>query len=272
MRTIGLHLRINESLTHTARHAKALGLRSFQCFVTLDTAGKFFSPTDDDIAQFCQLQNQFDALFLHASYYINPASCRRTHHPILEREIKFAKRLKVPYLILHPGVASNRECISQGIEALARVINCVHKQHKEITLVLENTAHGNRAVGSDFKHLKQLLDRVEDKERVRFCIDTAHAYAYGYDISDFSFHEAMIDLIDETIGIERVMLIHLNDTKEQLSSYIDRHCVIGEGLIGQEALQAFVTNKRLGHIPLILELPAVAEGVHQKMIRMVSNW
>ena len=203
---------------------------------------------------------------------MNPASCERTHHPILEREIELAQRLQVPYLILHPGVAVNNDERIESIEALVKIINTVHAQQEDVTIVLENTAHDNRSVVSEFEHLKLILDRLDDKERIRFCIDTAHAYAYGYDMSDRAFHDTMIKLIDSTIGIERVVLIHLNDTKQPLASFVDRHSLLGEGLIGCAALQAFVCDERLAHIPLILELPLATDSEYKKIVKMVSNW
>ena len=230
MRTVGLHLRIEQSLTHTAQQAHQLGMRSFQCFISLHADGKCFMPDADDVVSFNALRSNFDSLFLHASYYINPASYSRTHHPILEREVAMARRLQIPYLILHPGMTIHPHEISAGIDSLARVIDSVHASQDQVSLVLENTAQDYRAVGSNFDHLKLLLDRVDDPGRIRFCVDTAHAYAYGYDISEPLLHEAFIDLIDATIGIKRVVVIHLNDTLQPLASFVDEHTNLGVAL------------------------------------------
>lgn len=272
MRTVGLHLRIDQSLTHTAQLAHALGMRSFQCFISLHASGKCFLPDSDDIISFNQLRANFDALFLHASYYINPASCTRTYHPILEREVAIAQKLHIPYLILHPGMAVHNDHISASIDALARVIDAIHRAQDQVSIVLENTAQDARAIGSNFEHLKLLLDRLDDPSRIKFCIDTAHAYAYGYDISELDRHEALLDLIEATIGINRIVVIHLNDTLKPLASFIDEHTSLGDGLIGMRALQAFVTNPRLNHIPLILELPLLSDGEYKRLFKLVTSW
>lgn len=272
MRTVGLHLRIDQSLTHTAVQAHRLGMRSFQFFVSLHASGKCFMPDADDIVSFNRLHSNFDTLFLHASYYINPASCARRHHPILEREVAMAQRLNIPYLILHPGTVLSSNTIGEGIDALARVINRVHARQKQVTIVLENTAQENRAVGSSFSNLKLLLDRLDEPNRIRFCIDTAHAYAFGYDISNIALHEGLLDLIESTIGIHRVLLIHLNDTLQPLASFVDKHVSLGHGLIGEEALQAFANNKHIAHIPLILELPLLPDREYQRILKVVTSW
>ncbi len=272
MRSIGIHLRIDQTLTQTALQARALGMRSFQCFVTLHASGKCFVPDTADIKSFNSLRSYFDDLFLHASYAINPANTARWDHPILEREISMANRLHIRYLVLHPGMVTSQDLISQGIDALARVIDMVHASQDTVSLVIENTAQETRAVGSNFAHLKMLLERVDDPSRLRFCVDTAHAYAYGYNISEPLFHERMLDIIDDSIGIKRVVLIHLNDTLRPLASYIDEHTYLGKGCIGIDALQAFVNNKRIAHIPLIMELPLLAEDEYRRIFAMVSSW
>lgn len=272
MRTVGLHLRIDHSLTHTARFAHELGMRSFQCFVSLQANGKCFVPDQDDVQNFNAMRSHFDTLFLHASYFINPASCSRTHHPILQKEIEIATQLNIPYLILHPGMAVHNDYVDESIDALARVIDAVHGTQELVSIVLENTAQESRAIGSNFDHLKMLLNRVDDPERLRFCIDTAHAFAYGYDISDLHEHPAIIELIDQTIGIERVVVIHLNDTLQPLASFMDEHATLGTGLIGAPALQAFVNHQKLAHIPLILELPLLSDNEYRQIIQLVTNW
>jgi apurinic endonuclease APN1 len=238
----------------------------------MHASGKCFQPDAADIARFNALRSQFDTLFLHASYAINPASCLRAHHPILEKEVVMAKELNIAYLILHPGMASHKDQINESIDALARVIDTIHREQPDVSLVLENTAQDNRAVGSNFEHLKLLLERIDDPHRIRFCIDTAHAYAYGYDISQVAFHESMLDIIDATIGIERIVVIHLNDTLRPLASFVDEHANFGYGRIGVDALQAFVNNKRIAHIPLIMELPLLDDTEYRRIFGMVSNW
>src|SRR5205814_3541741 len=124
--------------------------------------------------------------------------------------------------------------------------------------LLENTCHGNLAVGSDITDFKQVLEKIDKPERIGFCIDTAHAYSFGYKITDQQSQLDFIRLLDATLGLERIKLIHLNDSAESFSSRIDRHAVFGKGKIGFETLVQFAQQPLLQHIPIILEMPELA--------------
>ena len=160
----------------------------------------------------------------------------------------------------------------EGIDALAIALNHLFKQERDIILVLENSCHGNLAVGSDIIDFKLLLEKIDKPERINFCIDTAHAYSFGYNIADSAEQEKFIQLLDTTIGIDRIKLIHLNDTLEQLGSRIDRHAIIGEGVIGKDALYHFAMHPQLCHIPLLLELPELTIEEELVVLNKVREW
>jgi deoxyribonuclease-4 len=121
----------------------------------------------------------------------------------------------------------------------------------------------------DFYALKQKLDALD---RIRFCIDTAHAHAYGYDIATPENQKKFIQLIDDTVGIDMVELIHLNDATYPLASRIDKHAVPGKGTIGINALHSFAMHPKLTHIPLILELPHLSQEEDEAILRIVREW
>ncbi len=271
-RTIGLHLRIQNVLPDVAQLAQKLGITIFQSFVSIKGSGKRLIVDDQQIKQFIALKDNFDHIFFHASYKINPSSCTISHHYFLEREVKLVERLGSPFLILHPGFAVGCEQRLDGIDALARTLNVMQKKYSSITFILENVAHGNLCVGCDIQDFGILLSKIEYPERVKFCIDTVHAFCYGYDIRNKKDREQFIVLLQDTISIENIMVLHINDTLESLASKQDQHAVLGKGNIGQDVLRAFAMHTKLAHIPIILELPELSIKEYKDILMVVKAW
>jgi deoxyribonuclease IV len=270
---LGVHIRMQESLADVIKRADNLELPFFQCFFVVQESGKLVNVTDEDVQAFVAARRaRFGDLFCHISYWVNLASLGNNGVPQLRREIALAKRLEFTHFVLHAGTAKGATEKSQGIDALASALNNLFKKERDITILLENTCHANLAIGSDIRDFKQLLEKLDKPERVGFCIDTAHAYSYGYDISHKEGQQQFIDLLDANIGIDRIKLIHLNDTVQKLGSYIDRHVIIGQGRIGKQALKDFVMHPQLHHIPLILELPDVPVEEELAIINTVRQW
>ena len=264
---------MQESLADVIKRADYLELPFFQCFFVVQESGKLVNVTDEEVQAFVAARRaRFNDLFCHISYWVNLASLGNNGMPQLRREIMLAKRLEFTHFVLHAGTAKGATEKSQGIDALARALNNLFKRERNITILLENTCHANLAIGSDIRDFKQLLEKLDRPERVGFCIDTAHAYSYGYDISNSKGRDEFIALLDSTIGIDRIKLIHLNDTVETLGSYIDRHVIIGQGRIGKQALKDFVMHPQLQHIPLILELPDVSVEEELAIVDTVRQW
>ena len=270
---VGLHIRGSGSLTGIIQKAIRLELNLFQCFLTQKN-GSGIPLNPDDCATFVALRQQFfPAVFLHASYWINlcqsdgPGAQR-----LFAQELSWAKRLSFTHMILHPGSAKVHGCRATGIDFLVRTLNRMLKYEQDITLVLENSAHGNMSVGGDLCDFAQILAKIDYPEKIKFCIDTAHAYSFGYDLIDPATQDTFIDLIEQTIGIDKVALIHLNDTHEQLGSYKDRHALLGQGTLGEIALKRFMCHPKLQLIPVLLELPEIAPQEEQHIINKVITW
>jgi deoxyribonuclease-4 len=270
---VGAHIRMRSSLTEVLARAEFLQLPFFQCFFVPQETGKLIQFTDEDVHNFLKIRRaRFDNLYCHASYWVNLSSLGNNGYYQLRHEIICAKRLEFTHVVLHAGTAKGAMSKSEGIDALARALNNLFKQERDIIVVLENTCHAHLAIGSDINDFHQLLTKLNRPDRLKFCIDTAHAYSFGYDIGDTQGRVAFIDLLATTIGINRIVLIHLNDTQEQLGSYIDRHGIIGQGAIGEHALKAFATDPLLNHIPLLLELPEIAMQQELEIIEKVRSW
>ncbi len=272
MRHIGLHLRLKDSIIDAAARAVRLNTPIFQCFLVKQTSGHCIHVSEKTIVDLQKFWEQIHTVYIHGSYWINLAGLKPNGHRALTNEMELAKRLGCTNLILHPGSATKLSNHQQRIDALARIINEITKKEKAITFILENTAHGKASVGSnleDFYHLKQKLDYPE---QISFCIDTAHAHSYGYDLVDTKKRDEFISLVDQTMGIDNVKLIHLNDAAHERGTRIDKHALIGEGHIGQDALKAFISDPRLLQIPLILELPVLPEAEEDGMLQKIRDW
>ncbi len=272
MRDIGIHIRLEQSINEAMEYAIKLQTPILQCFL-IDQARKRPIKLDDEMMRlFKQHQNEITTLFVHGSYFINLANLQQSGHKSLRREVRLAKQLGAPYFILHPGSAPAALSQEQRIAQLARILNTLVKEEPDITFVLENTAHGGSSVGSDFRDFKLLKQLLDQPDQIGFCIDTAHAHSYGYDLSHEESRNNLIDLIDETMGLNQVLLMHLNDAWHDRGSRIDKHASIGAGTIGQENLQSFILNPRLSSIPVILELPVLPYEQEVAMLQQVRDW
>ena len=271
MRHIGLHLRLQSTMHDLYNRAHALHLSTFQCFFIFQATGKLIKLSAADSAACRGMNSLFAMRILHGSYWINLANSQ-TRHRALERELSLAKKLDFTHIVLHPGSARGSESREQSIDFLARTVNMLLKNEHDIQLVLENTAHGGMSIGGDLHDFYLLKQRLEQPEKLKFCIDTAHAFSYGYDIRDASGQDAFIASLEKTIGINSIVLIHMNDTHDTLGSKLDRHAMPGAGHIGLEPLKRFVMNPLLINIPLIMEIPQVSQDEEWKIVELVKSW
>ncbi len=272
MRKIGLHVRVPHTILDALSYARKLELPIFQFFL-LDQIARRPLKIDHQVAQQFKKHAQAGQIpYVHGSYFINLAHLRPAGRKALKREIEQAKQIGVPYIILHPGSATGSLTHKEGIAHLANIMNQLIEQEPDITFILENTAHGGKSVGSNIEDFKQLKKLIDHPERLAFCIDTAHAHTYGYDLSTPQKQEAFIDLLDDAIGIENIALIHLNDSFYESGSRIDKHAPLGQGTIGEEALKSFVLHPKLSSIPLILELPVLSYEQEVAMLQKVKEW
>jgi deoxyribonuclease-4 len=141
------------------------------------------------------------------------------------------------------------EAVSQGID------QAFERANNSVILLLENTAGQGTEVGYNFEHLKKILDGVHDRNRMGICLDTAHAFEAGYDLSRKEGLEQTLESFDRTIGLERLHLLHLNDSKTPLGSRTDRHWHIGEGYIGKEGFRNLINHVSVRPLPGIMETP-----------------
>ena len=187
------------------------------------------------------------------------------------RELELAKKLEFTAIVLHPGSARKTGKKADGVAAIARKLNAILKNETDITILLENTAHAGHSIGGDLNDFKLLRERLDHPEKIKFCIDTAHAYSYGYDLTQEKGQKHFADLIQKCIGFENIALIHLNDTKQECGSRIDRHEIIGEGKLGP-ILPDLVRHEQLKKVSIIMELPVIDEEKEKEVLEDVRKW
>lgn len=196
----------------------------------------------------------------HTSYLINIASpdkaLNEKSYKSLKEEMERCQVLKIPNLVMHPGshVGSGEET---GMDKVAENINRLFSELKDnsVTLLLEATAGQGSNLGHTFEQLAYMIDKIENKDMMGVCLDTCHIFAAGYPIVKASEYQATMKKFDDVVGLDRLKIIHANDSLKEFGSKRDRHEHIGKGFIGKEGFANFVNDKRLKNVPMILETP-----------------
>ena len=273
MRRIGFHLRIDTTLVDLVNTALNINVDFFQCFLTLRTAGRVLPLDEGDIGKFIQLRHKyFKEIYLHISYWVNLSTIVYNPHILLKKELELAKRLDFTHIIFHPGSAKGAKNKIDGINALACTMNKLIEEEPNLHFILENIAQDFPSIGGSLNDFKLFLEKIDKPEKIQFCIDTAHAYSFGYDLLGKVQIDKFVNEIEATIGIDKIALIHLNDISEKLGSNIDKHEVIGRGQIGEDFLKMFMLHERLKTIPILMEPPLMSEQDMKEEVEKVVDW
>jgi deoxyribonuclease-4 len=222
--------------------------------------GKPYLPNDIALYANELAAEKFDVVFGHTGYLINlggPAGPNRDNSlKSLIQEINFATDLGVPFLVLHPGAhlgTSEEKCVDQIVAGLNEVFRAT--KDSPVRIALENTAGQGTCLGHRIAHLAAVFDKIDQPKRLGVCLDTAHFFAAGYDIRTPKGWNAAIKEVEDLIGVKQVLAFHLNDSKTDLGSRVDRHEHIGKGKIGREAFRHIVNDPRFKNHPGCLETP-----------------
>ena len=265
---LGAHTSIAGGVSKAVDLAEKLGFTAMQIFTKNNNRWATKPLEETEIIAFNEKLKRSKIKFVvaHDSYLINLCAKDKT---ILQKsreafvdELYRCEQLEIPYLNFHPG-AHGGQGEETGIEIIAESINIAHSQTAgfKVSSMLELTAGQGTALGYTFEQIAKIIEKVEDKERMSVCIDTAHIFAAGYDIrTPESYAKVMTDF-DSTIGLSKLKCFHLNDSKKELGSRVDRHEHIGKGFIGLGGFANIMNDERLFEIPKILETP---KGKEQK--------
>ncbi len=257
----GFHISIAGGFSKVVERAHARGCETIQFFSRNPRGWKYSPLKKKEVKAFrpsVQSSNLFP-IFLHMPYLPNIASFKskfykRSIHSIAT-ELQRAEQLAAQYLIIHIGhrMESSED---QAIDAVSQGIDQAFETVKNgVILLVENTAGQGTEIGYTFEQIKKIIEGVHDRQRMGVCLDTAHTFEAGYDLSHRNGIDHTLEKFDQTIGLKRLHLLHLNDSKTPLGSRKDRHWHIGEGYIGLEGFTHLINHPSLRHLPGIMETP-----------------
>lgn len=272
----GFHISISGGFSKVVEKAEIRSCETIQFFSRNPRGWKYGPLDNNDVETFrTSLQSSgLFPLFLHLPYLPNVASKESKFYSrsidSIVTDLERAEQLGASYLIIHIG--HRMECSeNEAIEAVAWAINqAFGRVRNSVVLLLENTAGQGTEIGYEFSQIKKIIQGVEERERIGICLDIAHAFEAGYDLSNKDGIERTLESFDQVIGLKRLHLLHLNDSKTPLGSRKDRHWHIGEGYIGLEGFQWLVNHPLLKHLPGIMETPrkdTVEDLKNMKVIR-----
>lgn len=272
MRPIGLHLRLSTTLSDLLKKSVRIESPIMQCFFVLQSTNRYVKFSPEEIEECRTLTRNWNMAIVHASYWVNLAGCTRNGWRAFMRELEYAKSVGFTHIVIHPGSATGCRTKDEGIECLARALNKVLATEDTITIVLENAAHARMSVGGDLEDFRKLLLLLEHPEKIAFCIDTAHAHSYGYDVISPKGQDAFLSLAHEIMG-DKLQLLHLNNTTEKRGSRIDKHSSLEGGQFGEEALKRFMNHPVCKNVPIILEIPITKNEDEEKdILQRVTSW
>jgi len=259
---LGAHMSIGGGVHMSIQRARSIGCTAMQIFVKNNMQWFARPLARQDIRAFLNHTQRGELLsvFAHANYLINLAATNPQFHAnslrALSEELTRADQLELPLLVLHPGahLGTGEEA---GLEKIIGSINRVHSGIPKVKtrIALETTAGQGSSLGHKFEHLAYIISGVREPERLCVCLDTAHVFASGYDIGSESAIRKTFRQFDSVIGLDRLVAIHVNDSKTARGSRVDRHEHIGKGKIGLDAFRFIMRNRRLRKIPKVLETP-----------------
>lgn len=263
MKYIGAHVSAAGGVENAPLNAHEIGATAFALFTKNQRQWMAKPLSEENITGFkenCE-KNGFtmDAVMPHDSYLINlghplKPALNKSRAAFLD-ELQRCEQLGIRLLNFHPGSHLKKISETDCLEIIAESVNIALDQTVGVKAVIENTAGQGTNMGYTFEHLREIIDRVEDKNRVGVCIDTAHAFAAGYDIRTEVGFEETFEMFAEIVGFDYLLGMHLNDSKKELGSKVDRHESLGDGLIGWTPFELIMKDKRFDGIPLILETP-----------------
>ncbi|HVK59418.1 MAG TPA: deoxyribonuclease IV, partial [Candidatus Kapabacteria bacterium] len=258
----GAHMSTGGGVWKALERGKGIGCDVVQFFVknNMQWFGKPFEP--NDVALYSNEFNRcaFGCVFGHTGYLINlgAASSDNRDKSIksLIQEINLATEIGLPFLVMHPGAhlgAGEADGFKQIVAGLNEVFRAT--KTSPVRIALENTAGQGSCLGHTMEHLGAIYEKVDKPGRLGICLDTAHFFAAGYDIRTEKGWNAALAELDDLVGLDQVLAFHLNDSKTDLGSRVDRHAGIGQGKIGKDAFRHIVNDARFRNHPGCLETP-----------------
>lgn len=266
---IGAHMSVSGGKYMAFIRGKELGCEAIQVFIR-NVRGWTSGPLkQEEIDEFIkkkeELKYEIWPVISHNSYLVNLASLDKEKleksYDAMVDELTKVDQLSIEYENMHPGVIpisdkkeiTKEEALTQIADQLNKLIDA--KKSSKVIILLETTAGQGKGLGNKFHHFKTIIDKIQNKNRIGICFDTAHSFAAGYDFTTKKGYEEMWNEFDDVIGLKYLFAFHLNDTDKDCGSRVDRHTHIGQGKIGKEPFGFFINDERFKDMPGILETP-----------------
>ena len=271
---IGCHLSIGLGYFNMAKLAKEIGANTFQFFTRNPRGGAMKKIDGEDMRLFNEFlsENNFGKIVAHAPYTLNPCSdkesVREFGRSVIREDLEIMEMMPGNIYNFHPG-SHVGQGVDAGIKFTTDLLNEVLRKDMTTIVAIETMAGKGTEIGRNFSEIKRIIDGVDLKERVGVCLDTCHVFESGMDIRE-GIDEVLLNF-DREIGLEKLVALHLNDSKNDCGAKKDRHELIGKGSIGIDVFKEIVNDERLKKLPLILETPTDEEG-HRVEIELLRSF
>ncbi|MCK4345133.1 MAG: deoxyribonuclease IV [Bacteroidales bacterium] len=263
MKFVGAHVSTSGGVENAPVNAFAIGAKAFALFTKNQRQWAAKPLSQENIKAFKENCEKYrynpEHILPHDSYLINlghpeKEGLEKSRKAFLD-EIQRCEQLGLDKLNFHPGSHLNKIDEEACLKTIAESVNIVLDQTRGVTAVIENTAGQGTNMGHTFEQIRFIIDFVEDKNRVGVCIDTCHAYAAGYDLKTQQGYEETFRKFNDIVGFKFLKGLHINDTKKDFASRVDRHELIAKGFLGEEPFRLIMNDPRFDNLPLILETP-----------------
>ncbi len=271
---IGCHLSVTAGYKAMGERMSRFGGNTFAWFTRNPRGGKSKPLIPEDVNALCShvKKEEFGPLVAHGSYTMNLCSAKEETRlnglEMLQKDLDRMEMVPGNLYNFHPG-AHTGQGTETGIRLISEALNRVMKPDMPTTVLLETMAGKGSEIGGSFEELREIIDRVECRDRIGVCLDTCHVWDGGYDIVNHL--DEVLQHFDEVIGLSRLKAVHFNDSKNDLGSHKDRHEKLGQGFLGMEAMKRIALHPVLQGLPFILETPNEDEG-YMEEIRIIKEW
>ena len=263
MKYVGAHVSASGGVDNAPLNARAIGAKAFAFFTKNQRQWFAAAYKEETIERFKAnvVEQGFhpDHILPHDSYLINlghpdEEGLKKSRQAFFD-EMSRCEQLGLNRLNFHPGSHLNQMPIDDCLDRIAESINMALERTNGVTAVIENTAGQGTNLGHTFEQIARIIDKVEDKSRVGVCLDTAHTLAAGYEIRNREAFENTMDLFEKVVGCQYLKGLHINDSKKEVGTRVDRHDSLGKGVMNMDLFSFIMNDPRFDNMPLILETP-----------------
>lgn len=278
MKYIGAHVSTEGGVENAPANAHKIGANAFALFLKNQRQWVAKPYTPEAISAFKGNCEKFGyttkQILPHDGYLINvgspdPEMLEKSRAAFLD-EMQRCEQLGLDRLNFHPGSSLQKVSDEECLRTIAESVNKTLDKTSGVTAVLENTAGQGSNLGHTFEQLRFIIDLIEDKSRIGVCLDTCHSFSAGYDLKTSEGYEMTLERFDEIIGFSYLKGLHINDSKKEYGSRVDRHESLGKGTLGLDLFKRLMNDQRFDHIPMILETPD--EEIWAEEIRMLRGF